>query len=299
LSVPGRVVFRRFPGAVAGLIALALLVAGCGQSSSQRQAGDVAAYIVRVNKIQGQLTAPLLAVSKAGRAVGAQGAAPGTGTGLLSGGLVVQEERQRLLLAADSIHRIQRKLAAIPAPVAARRLRALLLQLVGDQESLTRQTAKLVVFLPRFRGALAPLTPAIRKLETSLTVNQARGSAAVAAVYQSKATALREFQATVNGMLTRLRTLDPPLVSVPQDQIELHSLEGMSASAGRLAAALAHGGGGNTAQLLAQFDRAANSTRTRTAQKAQAAAVRAYDARIAQLNRLAEAASRERARLAR
>src|SRR5207302_2828852 len=110
--------------------------------------------------------------------------APGTGTALLGGGLVVQGERQRLLRAADAIHRLQRKLGAIPAPSGAQRLRALLLRLMADQESLTRQTAKLVIFLPGFRLALAPLAPAIRKLEAALTVNQARGPAAVAAVYQ-------------------------------------------------------------------------------------------------------------------
>jgi hypothetical protein len=119
----------------------------------------------------------------------------------------------------------------------------------------------------------------------------------VAAVYQSKAAALRTFEATVNGILASVRKLDPPVVSVPQDRIEVHSLEGMSATAGQLAAALARGGGQNTSGLLAQFDRAAGSTRTRAAQQAQANAVRAYDARIAQLNKLAEAASRERARL--
>lgn len=292
----GRVVFRRIPGAAAGVVVLALLLAACGQSSNGQQA--LTAYVVQVNKIQARLTPPLLVVSKVGRDIGAQGAAPGTGTGLLGGGLAVNGERYRLLVAADEIHRLQQKLAGLPAPSTAQHLRALLLQLIGDQESLTRQTAKLVVFLPQFREALAPLAPAIRKLEAALTVNQARGTAAVAAVFQGKASALRRFEATVGGILVSLRKLDPPTVSAPQDQVELHSLEGMSASAGQLATALARGGAAaNTSQLLARFDRAANSTRTRAAQQAQARAVRSYDARIAQLNQLAEAAARERARL--
>jgi hypothetical protein len=296
LSVPGRVVFRRLPGTAAGLTVLALLLTGCGQSSSPRQ--EVAAYIGQVNQIQAQLTRPLLTVSKLGRDIGARGPLPGTGTGLLSGGLVVQRDRLRLLSAADGIHRLQQKLAAIPAPSAARQLRALLLQLIGAQESLTRQTAKLAIFLPQFRAALQPLAAGIRTLGAALTVNNATGTAAVAAVNQRKAAALREFKTTVDGILARVRKLDPPIVSVPQDHVQVHSLEGMSAAAGQLAAALARGGGGNTSQLLTQFDRAAGSTRTRAAQQAQAGAVKAYDARIAQLNQLAGAASRERVRLA-
>jgi hypothetical protein len=292
--VPWRVVLRRLPGAAAGLGVLALSLAGCGQSSDSHQ--SLAAYVVRVNKLEAQLTPPLLVVSKAGREIGAQGPAPGPGTGLLSGGLVVNEEHARLLRAAETIHRLQRKLGAIPAPAGAQHLRALLLALMGDQESLTRQTAKLVIFLPGFRAALAPLAPAIRKLEAALTVNKASGPAAVAGVYQGKAAALRTFEGTVNGILAGVRRLDPPDVSVPQDRIEVRSLEGMSTAAGQLAPALAHGGQG-TSQLLAQFDRAASSTTTRAAQQVQADAVKAYDARIAQLNQLAEAASRERARL--
>lgn len=293
--MPGRVVFRRIPGAAAGLVALALPLAGCGQSTSQRQA--VAGYIGQVNRIQTQLVRPLTQVTKDGHDLGSR-AAPGTGTGLLGGGLVVRGDEQRLLAAAGEIHGLRQKLAAIPAPSSAQHLRSLLLALVSGQEALTRQTAKLVIFVPQFAETLQPLTPAIRELEAALRVNQGSGPAAVAVVYQRKSAALRQFKTTVDGIITRMRPLAPPTVSAPEYNLQLHSLQGMSVTAGQLATVLAQGGGGNTSQLLRQFDLAVLSTHTRQAQQAQARAVKAYDARITRLNQLAEAASRERQRLA-
>ena len=73
----------------------------------------------------------------------------------------------------------------------------------------------------------------------------------------------------------------------------------MARSAGGLAGALGTGRTAATQPLLAQFSRSATGPTSLTAQKAQIAAIHAYDAQIASLNRLAEAASRERLRLSR
>jgi hypothetical protein len=157
------------------------------------------------------------------------------------------------------------------------------------------------VFLPRFSAALAPLGPATISLERVLTQTQAYGTAAVAALYTAKAQALRHFQGVTTGIVTRLHRLHrlhPPRVSMPQYRAELGSLTGMSSASGRLAGALAGGTPGNVTTLLVAFDRAAASTRSRSAQRAQIAAIKAYDAGAARLNRLSSAVAVERLRLA-
>ena len=161
---------------------------------------------------------------------------------------------QGVLAAADP-------LADLPGRGAAQ-LRSQLLELVDRQAAMTREVAKLVVFLPQFETALRPLTPAIRRLESVLGIGQARGPAAVAAVFAEKANALRQFKATVDGLIMRLRRLDPPRVSKPTYRAQLRSLRGMSASAGALAAALGTGSGAGAGSLLAAFDRAATSSQS-------------------------------------
>jgi hypothetical protein len=87
-------------------------------------------------------------------------------------------------------------------------------------------------------------------------------------------------------------------VSKPAYTAELSSLRGMGTSAHRLADKLAGGSPGNVAPLLVAFDKAAFAPHTRSVQKAQIAAIRAYDARSARLSTLSAAISRERLRLA-
>jgi hypothetical protein len=72
----------------------------------------------------------------------------------------------------------------------------------------------------------------------------------------------------------------------------------MSTSAGRLADALAGGAPTNVAPLLVAFDRAATSNQTVAVQRAEIAAVRAYDAQSVKLETLSRQIERERLRLA-
>ncbi len=129
------------------------------------------------------------------------------------------------------------------------------------------------------------------------TQRTAYGPAAVAAVYATKAAALHRFQADVGGILKALRKLDPPAVSQPGYEAQIGALEGMRSSAGRLATALVNGPQGYVQRVLAQFDRAATSSQTVPAQKAQIAAIRGYDAQVARLAKLSQAAELERLRL--
>jgi hypothetical protein len=278
----------RPPAAAAALVA-ALALAACGQQANGRP--RVARYIGQVNRIETALTAPLTTISQISAAVAGSARHPLTTAGA--------EVRGRQLVAAlAQIEAGGRRLRDLAAPSAAGGLRALLLRYTSDEAALTRQLELLVGFLPRFTRALGPLGPALAALERALTVHQASGSAAVAAVYRAKAAALRRFERVADGIAGRVARLSPPAVSRPAYTAQLRSLRGMSASAGRLAAALAGGAPGDVTPLLVAFDRAALATRSRAAQKAEIAAVRSYDARSSQLTSLADAIARERFRLA-
>jgi hypothetical protein len=72
----------------------------------------------------------------------------------------------------------------------------------------------------------------------------------------------------------------------------------MATSAGRLAGALAAGERSGLGPLLAQFDRAATSNQSAGVQRAQIAAVHAYNARITALEQLSRSVEAARMRLA-
>lgn len=273
------------------LLASVLVLAGCGGQSHQDPRSRVAAYLTRVDRTERQLTGPLADVSRvtARIAVAAGGSrarpvAAGSEVSLLLGDL-----RQIRLLG--------QQLAVIPAPAGATRLQGMLVTLVEQQASLTRQVAELETFLPRFKRALAPLTPASRRLESVLMVTQAAGAAAVQAVLARKAEALRTFQATLHGMLTRLSRLHPPPISIPGYHAQVAALRGMGDGAGRLATALSSGTSGQVPALLTSFDRSAALPQSRPVLHAQVAAARAYDHAVAHLRVLAAEATDERLRL--
>ena len=273
-------------------VALTLLAAGCGQQQpTQREA--VASYLKHVDRIESALTRPLSTVTSAGNQFAQEQARGGTLTNL-----VTASHRQALLGAWSQIVALRARLAAVKAPPAATRLRGLLVQIVDGQAALTRELAQLVDFLPRFSAALRPLAPATRHLQRALSQQSTSSSAGVAAAYASKAAALRQFQHAVDGVVAHLRGLQPPPVSHPQYQTQLASLQGMSSSAGRLASVLVAGQQGSIAHLLTEFDQAASINQTTAAQKAQIAAVRAYDGESARLKQLSQAAEEERLRLA-
>jgi hypothetical protein len=273
------------------VILLGVLTAGCGQSSSQRPA--VAAYLKRVQRIEVALAGPIGVVTHTGNQFALE---QGTRARAL-GHFLALTPGQPLVQAAAQIRALRTRLAAIRTPAPATRLRALLLELCDRQARMTDELAKLVVFLPRFSAVMTPFPPAVVRLERALAVQSAYGAAAVASAYASKAAALRQFQGTLQRIIGQLRGLLVPAVSKPAYEAQLHALQGMSTSAGRLAGALADGPQGNVGQLVAAFDRAATSTQTRAAQRAQIAAVRAYDAQSAKLSQLSDMIEVERSRL--
>jgi hypothetical protein len=272
-------------------VAVAMLAGGCGHQSSQRPA--VAAYIKQVNRTESRLAVPLRQVT-AGAALFSREQSAGTS----AGGPGAGSPERTLLTALGRIRALRGQVAALSTPPAAAHLRALALDLIDRQAELTREVAGLIDFLPRYNATLRPLAPATQRLEAVLSRRSAAGAPAVAAVYASKAAALRMFQASVDAILARLRRLRPPPVSKPGYAAQLMSLQGMGSSAGRLAASLAHGAPSNVQPLIARFDDAATSTHAVAVQRAEIAATRAYNSRSAVLADLSRRVALERVRLA-
>jgi hypothetical protein len=162
---------------------------------------------------------------------------------------------------------------------------------------MTHEVGELVAFLPQYNAALASLGPAIRRLERALSRRSAYGAAAVQAVYHDKAAALLRFQGETGTVLHELRRLAPPAVSQPGYAAQLASVKGMGLSAGQLAAVLDSGAPSNVQPLLVQFDRAAARSSTVAVQKAEIAAIRAYDSRSTALDDLSQKVTLERLRL--
>jgi hypothetical protein len=269
---------------------VALGLGACGKKSSTQRA-QVAHYISQVSQMVTALTPPLTTVTRISAQVSAK-----RGQSLLGQTPLGSDQRQ-LNSALNQIELQGQRLRALPAPAPTAHLRSLVLRLTSDQSALTHQLALLVAFLPRFNSVVAPVQPALMRLEKVLSERQANGAAAVSALYAAKAGALRRFQVTTTQIIGRLRPLVPPAVSKPAFEAQLGSLRGMGASAGKLAAALAGGSPGNVRPLLIDFDRAALATHSKAVQKEQIAAIRTYDAQSRELTTLSEGIARERLRL--
>jgi hypothetical protein len=266
------------------MLTIPLMLAGCGSTQTSRPA--VARYIKQVNSIEAQLTGPLGKVTKAGRQ-------------LASTKGETRGERQSLLSAVVRVHALARKLAAVAAPPGAAELRQLVLELAHGEAGMTNELAELVVFLPRFASGLESLTPATAKLKAALARTQPLGSgtAGVTAELGVKAGALIRYQHELEQVVHRLHRLVPPPVSRPQYETEVHALRRLGSSAGRLAGGLASNAS-DVERLLVAFDTAAEATQTVAAQRAEIAAIRAYDARVRKLDLLAQQVAAERLKLA-
>lgn len=274
------------------VLGVGVLAVGCGQSTGPR--ATLAEYIKQVDSVELALRAPLRAVSSAGNRFAIEQRAVRSSLDETR-----ERERERSLIAdAAKIAALGRRLAAIDAPPTAQRLRSLLLELNGAQLALTRQVAKMVLYIPQFSVAMTPLEPAIRRLEPALSSSHATGASAVAKVYAAKAAALRRFAASLEHILARLRTLRPPAVSRPGYLAQVAALRGMSSDAETLANALASGRTADLAPILLAFDRASASNQSASAQRAQITAVRAYDSQVETLDRITGEIEVERSRLA-
>lgn len=257
---------------------IALLASACGTGTHTK----IAHYIASVQREE-QLTAgPLQEVSTANRDF-----AKAKNSARFDSKLATSERTLRDLRA---------RLAAIEAPAEAARLRALVLQLVDREIRLAHEVRQLAAFMPRYQAALLPVQQASTTLQAKLAAT-AKGTAAVNALDAEKADQLIRYAATLDGVRQALRPLRPPPVWQPTYAQQVSSLTSLRSSAVALADAIRAKDAAAIPKLLHDFDAAAVSSQSLTAQKRAIGAVNAYDARIGALSRLAHAVERERNRL--
>jgi hypothetical protein len=254
--------------------ALALLAAGCGGGGPSAR-DEVASYIEKVNAAQAKLAAPARTVAAA------SGSLAKTGTDQ-------DAVARRLDRAAAQFDRGRARIAALAAPPEAKRLRSLQLELTSREAALARELAALARFLPAYAAALTPLVSAGKRLQRAL---------AVPGLPERQAVAVDEYRQAVLGTLRRVRTIDPPAVSRPEYESQIAALRSVGSSAEELAAALRAKQTNRVASLVRKFQQASVSNRSLAAQRAQIAAIRAYNARVRSLDTLTTRIYRERARL--
>jgi hypothetical protein len=255
-------------------IAVALLAAGCGGTSRRAVVGR---YIDSVNAVDAKLAEPLRTISLADHDFAQRHS--DTSSVLV-----------RLRSSEARIHVLARRLATVPAPPEARTLRRLLLELLGHEQSLVGEVEKMAVFIPAFNRALAPLAAADAQLRPTLARKTTPAM---------KAAALARFRSRVGAAEARVRTLRPPPSSTPTWSQQLATLERVGTAAGALETALLAKQASAIPKLVHEFDVAASSSQALPAQRAEIAAIVAYDKRIKSLDGLGTRIAREEARLER
>lgn len=262
-------------------IAVVFVAAGCG---GQSQHGQVMSYLKLVNDTEGKLAPAMKAVSTANEAYAKHQAGATVDAGLVKAGRTLQQER--------------RQLAAIPAPKAAEHLRALLLELLDREISLTGELHGLSIFVPRFDGELHPLVGADAALKRELG-RSAKGVAAAKALDSDKAKALESYAAVIDSVVAGLRKLQPPAVWRPAYTSQLSALEELRTTGTALAHAITGGRPAVVPSLLRRFDAASLAGQSLASQRAQIAAVLAYDSRVRSVETIARRIEAERNRLQR
>jgi hypothetical protein len=257
-----------------GLLGLVVFAAGCGGGNHATR-DAIAAYVTKINAVEVQLARPLVDVSKANRDF-----ARGKGN--------PAKIQARLARSEQIFARLRRRIAAVTPPPEAKRMRLLLLELVDRQADLAHETLLLARFVPAFSAALRPLPAEGRSLRSALNAKQPANA---------KADALELYGRQLGAVLPQLRALHPPPASAPAVANQVRTLVAVRASVVALARAVREKRAKQVAPLLHRFDVAASSNRSLAAQRAQIAAVRAYNARVRAIDRIVGQLSAERLHL--
>ncbi len=148
-----RTVVLGIAAAVAVIVAVAVTVFGRSSASPKHKA--VAAYITGVDQIQQRMQVQLINTVSVYRAF-ANGAVP------------AKTLVPRLGKAELTLRRFQGRLVALPAPAPARRLRGLLIRLIGSEVSTAHEVGQLASFSPRFAVLLNEVRTAGSELARAL-----------------------------------------------------------------------------------------------------------------------------------
>ena len=288
--------------AAAVAVGAALVVTLAGRSPASPKHKAVATYIKAVDQIQQQMQAQLTKTVKAYRAFS-------------TGGTPAKTLTPQLLQAEQTLQRLQRRIVALPAPAPARHLRKLLVQLTGTEVSIAHEVGQLSVFAPRYSvvlkqaraagtelsHALAAVKPPtahkIRGTKAQVKKAQAAFAAAASAAAAQQADAVDVYDVKIAAVQARLRKLHPPPVMNPAYLTQLQTLDASRRSGLALALELRKQNRANVAVLGRKFTLAARIAGSVSAQKAQIAAIKAYNVRVRSVGTLQGKIQQELARL--
>jgi hypothetical protein len=288
--------------AAAAVAAAATATAINHKSNGSKQRREVTAYIDAVNAIENQMHKPLARVMLAYRDF----------TAARSGG---REAVSELAAAAPTLVRLDRRLAALPAPPEAKKLRAGLVRLVGEQAAVTREVQRLAAFAPHYSAVLRsahaasaqlglalhavkiPTPHVLRGTKRQILAAQSQYTAESNAAAAAQADAIDAYDRTITRVVGRLRKLQPPASLVPTYRAQLRSLRDAAAAGTRLANELRKPDRARVPALGRRFTIASREAGTLVVQRREIAAIRAYNARARAISSSSADVERELARL--
>jgi hypothetical protein len=217
----------------------------------------------------------------------------------------------------QTLRTLGQRLSALPAPPEALKLRRLLEQFISDEDAIAVEIQELASFMPHFRGLTGVANVAKTQLAKALVAaappkaHSVRGTpkqiAAARAAYAAAARRAQAAQADAidvyDGVLAvtahGLRTLRPPPVIAPAYSAELRTLEATEKAGAALSLELRKPNNHNVPALSRRFTVASRISGSVGAQRAEIAAVKAYNARVSAIRTLESRIRVELARLQR
>jgi hypothetical protein len=288
--------------AAAAVAAAATATAINHKSKGSEQRRSVSAYIDSVNTIENQMHRPLARVMLAYRHFTANQPARGNGA-------------HELTAAAQTLTRLDGRLAALPAPPEAKNLRLRLVRLVAQQAAITREVQRWAAFTPRYAVVLQaahtasaqlglalgavkiPKPHELRGTKKQILAAQARYKADSSAAAGAQADAIDTYDRAIAAVVDRLRNLQPPASLTPTYRAQLHGLQDAATAGSRLAEQLRTPNRANVPALGRRFTLASREASTVAAQRAEIAAIRAYNKGARAIATSSTAVQQELARL--
>jgi hypothetical protein len=271
--------------AAAAAVATAVLVTVTGRGSSESKAHrSVSAYVKEVDGVQQELRVRLTPLLTAYRDFSTQ--KPGS------------EVERKVRDAENTLGVLERRVARLDPPPEAARLHRLLLQLLAADRLVAHELVQLTVFAPRFRAALAVAGTAGSHLSAALDAARAptprpvrgtavqiararaayRAAALASAVAQSDA--VLAYCRELGRALVKLRALRPPPVMAPALRAQVTALVATRHTGLELGQELRKTDLTNVPMLSHRFSAAARAAGSVASQRAEIAAIKAYNGRV-------------------
>lgn len=260
--------------AVAGVCALAVILtaAGCGGTSRRTQVSD---YFNRVDRIQKQMKQPVTDANSAYQ--------------YFATASTSQSERVRLQRAEATIRKLRRRIAAVPAPEDAQKIRSDLLDLMDREATFAHDVWLLGRYTPLLGHVLAHAGEAGAKLQASLKSTSA----------ETQARAFDAYAAVLKKDVAALRKLSAPSVVLAAQQAQIKTFTTSASLCRRIATALRIRDRNALPTLIAHLSNLSSLPARKRVHRAQVAAVKAFNKRLLAMNKLAARIQRERVALER